>query len=134
MARLKESIAWPNAPDRTSQINQSLADKYFRIHPDRIYRPPVNKYNIVGDRVEECKTLVVHEFSMGDVDDPDLYAAEPLLAWEKSDAGQWVMKNSADTPTWYRIADPMSYGYKYQIHAKLMGPALTEWLLKYGCK
>jgi hypothetical protein len=130
MARVKESIAWPNAPDRTSQINQHLADQYFHNHPGRGYRPPMTKYVIVGDRVEEVKTVVVHEFQMGDVEDPDLYAAEPLMAWEKSEAGQWCMKNAADTPTWYRMADPISYGYKYQIHAKLMGPALTEWLLR----
>jgi len=130
MARVKESIAWPNAPDRTSHINQHLADQYFHNHPDRVYRPPMTKYVIVGDRVEEVKTIVVHEFQMGDVEDPDLYAAEPLMAWEKSEAGQWCMKNSADTPTWHRMADPISYGYKYQIRAKLMGPALTEWLLR----
>jgi hypothetical protein len=130
MARVKESIAWPNAPDRTSQINQHLADQYFHNRPDRVYQPPMTKYVIVGDRVEEVKTVVVHEFQMGDVEDPDLYAAEPLMAWEKSEAGQWCMKNAADTPTWYRMADPISYGYKYQIHAKLMGPALTEWLLR----
>jgi hypothetical protein len=130
MARVKESIAWPNAPDRTSHINQHLADQYFHNHPDRVHRPPMTKYVIVGDRVEEVKTVVVHEFQMGDVEDPDLYAAEPLMAWERSEAGQWCMKNAADTPTWYRMADPISYGYKYQIHAKLMGPALTEWLLR----
>ena len=130
MARVKESIAWPNAPDRTSHINQHLADQYFHNHPGRVYRPPMTKYVIVGDRVEEVKTVVVHEFQMGDVEDPDLYAAEPLMAWERSEAGQWCMKNAADTPTWYRMADPISYGYKYQIHAKLMGPALTEWLLR----
>ena len=84
--------------------------------------------------MEECKTIVVHQFSMGDVDDPDLYAAQPLYEWEHSEAGQWVMKNAADTPTWYRMADPMSYGYQYQIRAKLMGPALTEWLLRYGAE
>ena len=130
MARVKESIAWPNAPDRTSQINQHLADQYFHNHPARVYQPPMTKYVIVGDRVEEVKTVVVHEFQMGDVEDPDLYAAEPLMAWEKSEAGQWCMKNAADTPTWYRMADPISYGYKYEIRAKLMGPALTEWLLR----
>jgi hypothetical protein len=134
LARVKESIAWPNAPDRTSQANQHLADQYFEIHKDRIYRPPVTKYVMVDDRVEEVKTIVVHEFSMGDVDDPDLYAAEPLIEWEKSDKGQWVMKNSCDTPTWHRMADPVSYGYKYRITAKFMGPALTEMLLRYGDK
>lgn len=123
---------WPNAQDHTKEINQKLADSYFQHHSSYTHRPPRNKYNIIGDRVEECKEVVVHSFSMGDVEDPDLYAAEPLYQWEHSAEGQWIMKHAADTPTWYRIADPMSYGYQYQIRAKLMGPALTEWLLKYG--
>ncbi len=132
MARVKESIAWPNAPDRTSQVNQVLADWFFHAQPNRKYGPPIMKYNLVGDRVEEAKTVVVHKFTMGDVEDPDLYAAEPLYRWQESEAGQWIMKNACDTPTWYRMADPTSFGYKYEIHAKLMGPALTEWLLRNG--
>jgi len=130
MAQIKNSIAWPNAPDRTSQANQALADWYFKAHPDRIYRP-VMKYNLIGDRVEESKRVVVHKFSMGDVDDPDLYAAQPLWEWENSDIGQWVMKNSCETPTWHRMVDPVSFGYRYEIQATFMGAALTEWLLKY---
>lgn len=132
MGKLKESVMWPNATDYTNQWNQRLADSYFQHHNPYTHQSPRNKYNIVGDRVEECKTVVVHSFTMGDVEDPDLYAAEPMIQWEKSDAGQWVMRNAADTPTWHRMADPMTYGYKYQIRAKLMGPALTEWLLRYG--
>lgn len=132
MGRVKESISWPYAPDRTSQINQYLADGWSRHHKDKIYRPPMTKYVLVGDRVEEVKTVVVHEFSMGDVEDPDLYAAQPLHEWEKSEQGQWIMKNACDTPTWHRMADQVTYGYRYRITAKLMGPALTEWLLKYG--
>jgi len=132
MGKLKESIMWPNATDYTTQWNQKLADSYFQHHNPYTHRSPRNKYNIVGDRVEECKTVVVHSFTMGDVEDPDLYAAEPLLKWENSDQGQWIMKNACDTPTWHRMADPVSYGYKYIIRAKLMGPALTEWLLRYG--
>ena len=129
---------WPDARDYTPQINQKLADSYFQHHNPYTHRPVRNKYNIIktpeGDRVEECKEVIVHTFQMGDVDDPDLYAAQPLIEWEKSDAGQWVMKNAADTPTWHRMADPSTYGYKYQIRAKLMGPALTEWLLRHGDK
>lgn len=135
MAQIKGK-GFPNAPDRTAYINQRLADSYFQNHPDRIYQPPTTKYVVVktteGDRVEEVRELIVHHFTMGDVEDPDLYAAEPLMAWEKSEAGQWCMKNAADTPTWHRMADPMSYGYSYQIRAKFMGPALTEWLLRHG--
>jgi len=123
---------WPDAPDRTSSVNQHLADSYFQHHSPYTHKPVKHKYNVIGDRVEECKEIIVHRFTMSDVDDPDLYAAQPLIEWEKSDAGQWIMKNAADIPTWYRMADPLTMGYQYQIRAKLMGPALTEWLLRYG--
>lgn len=90
------------------------------------------EYTLVGDRVEQTKTVVVHSFRMGDVEDPDLYAASPLIEWEKSEIGQWIMSNAVETPSCHRIIEPSSYGYLYQIRAKLRGPALTEWLLKYG--
>lgn len=135
MGKLKESLMWPNAPDRTSAVNQALADSFFKHHSPYTHKPVRHKYNIIktpeGERVEECREMVVHSFSMGDVDDPDLYAAQPLREWEDSEFGQWVMKNAADTPTWHRISDPSIYGYKYQIRAKFMGPALTEMLLRF---
>jgi hypothetical protein len=40
------------------------------------------------------------------------------------------MKHAVETPTWYRMADPVSYGYKYEIRARFAGPALTEMLLR----
>lgn len=132
MAIDKNNVSWSQAPDRTREINQHLADRYYEGRPDRIFGTPVNKYIVIGDRVEEVRTLVVHEFSLGDVEDPDLFAAEPLIAWEKSEKGQWIMNNACETPTWHRTADPSSMGFRYRITAKLAGAALTEWLLKYG--
>ena len=125
---------WPNAKDHTRAINEILAGSFFQHHSPYTHKPVKHKYNVIGDRVEECREITVYTFSMGDVEDPDLYAAEPLYKWGKSEAGQWVMKNAPDTPTWHRMADPTTYGYKYAIRAKLMGPALTEWLLRYGDK
>ncbi len=119
-------------PDRISAGDQVLADEYFKYHSPYTHTPPKNKYNIVGDRVEECREIVVHEFTMGDVEDPDLYAGQPLYEWQNSEFGQWCMKNAADTPTWHRHADPVTYGYRYTITAKFMGPALTEMLLRKG--
>jgi hypothetical protein len=118
--------------DRMAAGNQILADEYFKYHSPYTHKPPKNKYNMIGDRVEECRELVVHEFTMGDVEDPDLYAAQPLYEWQISEFGQWCMTHAADTPTWHRHADPISYGYKYTITAKFMGPALTEMLLRKG--
>ena len=79
---------------------------------------------------EEIKELVVHTFVMGDVEDPDLYAAEPLLAWQESEDGKWIMTHAVDTPEWHRMADVTSFGHKYYITAKLQGARLTEWLLR----
>lgn len=118
--------------DSTAAFNKVLADSYFSIHNDRIYAPPVYKYKIVGDRVEECKQVTVHTFSLGDVEDPDLYAAQPLWDWQESEEGKWIMQNSVEPPVWHRLADPLTYGYKYAITARLMGPALTAWLLKHN--
>lgn len=85
---------------------------------------------IINDQAEEIKEVEVHSFSMGDVEDPDLYAAQPLYEWQESEQGKWVMEHAIEPPCWYRLADPISYGYKYSIRAKLYGPALTEWLLR----
>lgn len=90
------------------------------------------KYKIIGDRIEEIREVRVHEFSLGDVEDPDLYAAQPLWEWQQTEKGQWVMNNAYETPVWHRMIDHNAFGWKYCITVKLMGPALTEWLLRYG--
>lgn len=90
------------------------------------------KYKIVGDRIEEIREVTVHEFFMGDVDDPEIYAAHPMYEWTQSEKGQWVMKNAYEVPVYHHQQDFASMGYKYVIRAKFMGPALTEWFLRYG--
>lgn len=90
------------------------------------------KYKIVGDRIEEIREVTVHEFTIGDVDDPEIYAAHPIWEWQKTERGQWVMENAYEVPIFYHQQDFASMGYKYVIRAKFIGPALTEWLLRYG--
>ncbi len=92
----------------------------------------IYQYTLVGDRVEETKEVVVHTFTMGDVEDPDLYAAQPLWEWQESEQGKWVMTHAVETPVWHRTADTYNYGYRYAITAKLQGARLTEWLLRNG--
>ena len=88
------------------------------------------KYMMVKDRVEEVRELVVYEFNLGDVEDPDLHAAEPLWKWQSSEMGKWIMSNAIEPPSWHRVPDQLQYGYRYQIRAKLMGARLTEFLLR----
>jgi hypothetical protein len=77
------------------------------------------QFQIVDGKIIRESTVVVYEFVMGDVEDPDLFAAEPLLAWQKSEAGEWVMLHSVDQPQWHRQVDYESYGYRYCVTARL---------------
>jgi hypothetical protein len=77
-------------------------------------------------------TVVVHNFRMGDVEDPDLYAAEPLWQWQNTDMGKWVMANAVQTPSWHRSADFPNYGYSYSIRAELAPKDYTYWWIKWG--
>jgi hypothetical protein len=82
--------------------------------------------------VKEIHKIVVHQFLMGDVEDPDLYAAQPMWDWEKSEQGQFVMKNAVDTPEWHRHIDHTTYGHRYAIVAELESKKLAEFYLRWG--
>jgi hypothetical protein len=89
------------------------------------------KYKIIDDRVHEIHNVVVHRFKMGDVEDPDLYAATPLLEWQESEQGKWIMERAIDKPMWHRQSDPMNYNYEYAITAQLKERDYTHWLVKW---
>lgn len=76
--------------------------------------------------------IVVHRFRLGDVEDPDLYAADPILNWEKSDQGKFVMENSITTPKWYRQISFETMGWEFAIVAELTSKKLTEFYLRWG--
>ena len=76
--------------------------------------------------------ITVHRFTLGDVDDPDIYAAQPIYDWEQSEEGQWVMANAVETPSWHRCVDQVSYGYRYEIRANLKDEDVTFFKLKWA--
>lgn len=76
-------------------------------------------------------TVIACKFSVGDVEDPDLYASQPIYEWEQSEAGQWMMKHSDPTPMWQRDYDILTYGTKYVIKGYLTSEQYTYWKLKY---
>jgi hypothetical protein len=89
---------------------------------------------VVGDQhiVDEIHKVVVHRFRMGDVEDPDLYAAQPIYEWQQTDQGKFIMEHAIDKPEWHRQLDPQSYGYQYAIVAELEKKKLSEFYLKWG--
>jgi hypothetical protein len=92
----------------------------------------INQYMLTDDRVDEIHNVAVHTFRMGDVEDPALYAAQPLWEWEKSDAGKWVMEHAVETPAWYQQMTPYDLHYVFVIRAKLKAKDYSYFLLKWG--
>lgn len=75
--------------------------------------------------------VTFHSFSMGDVDDVDIYAAQPIYEWQQTEQGRWVMEHARDLK-YYTSADPTSFGYRITIRGEIAGPAATEYFLRWN--
>ena len=74
--------------------------------------------------------LVVHSFVLSDVDDPEIYAAEPLWHWQQTEAGKWVMDNAIET-SWHRSWDHHTMAQVYKVVSTLTEENATWYQLKY---
>ena len=79
-----------------------------------------------------------HWFTVSDVEDPDIYwnvfhfrAAEPIFEWQKSEAGQWMMKYSDPAPSWHQATDLASWGVRFLTRGYLTPELYTFWKLKF---
>jgi hypothetical protein len=77
------------------------------------------------------RKIVFHSFNMGDVEDPEIYAAFPIMEWEKSEVGKWVMENAVETPSWHLRTDHGTYGYRVDIVGALKEIDEVYYRLKY---
>lgn len=82
--------------------------------------------------VREIHKVVVHRFRLGDVEDPEIYAAEPIWNWQQTEAGKFVMEHAEDQPVYHQHIDHMHYGYQYAITAELEKKKLAEFYLRFG--
>jgi hypothetical protein len=89
---------------------------------------------IFDDRAYKIHTVRVHQFRIGDVEDPDLYAAQPLWEWQESEMGKWVMERAVEVPEWHRNINHIGYHFEYIVVAKLKDVDYTFWTLKWGSK
>jgi len=105
-------------------------DQVHRRNAEGLYRAP--EVQVINGVAVKFATVPVHEFRMGDVEDPDVYAAGPLLDWQKSPAGAWIMEHAVEVPYWTRATDHHNYGVTYRIMARLSEPDLLFFKLKFS--
>jgi len=92
------------------------------------------KHQWLSDVNFNMKTVRVHKFNMGDVEDVELYVAEPLYQFEMSEKGQWVMQNALEPPIWNQRFVQDAYYYIITIDAKFTDEMATFFQLKWGNK
>ena len=79
-------------------------------------------------------SIELHEFHMGDVEDPYLYAADPIYKWQQTEKGKWVMQHALDQPVFHCIPNPDWFGYRVVISGNLSPKDQTFYFLKWSIK
>lgn len=96
---------------------------------NNLYKPAEVK--IINGVAVRRRDVCVHEITMGDVEDPDLFVAEPIWRWQQTDEGRFIMSHAVEPPYWTRTVDYASYGHRYRIIARLDEQHETFWRLKW---
>jgi len=75
--------------------------------------------------------ITFYTFTMGDVDDIDIYAAQLIWEWQQTDQGCWVMENAHDL-TYRAYNDIKNWMYKASIRGEIRDPRkVTEYYLRW---
>lgn len=87
-----------------------------------------NQYQIHNNEVHERR--IVYRFALADVEDPEIYAAKPILDWKNSEHGKWVMEHGLD-PTFHIHTDYAQFGYIVIVTAHITPKRWTEYCLRF---
>ena len=68
---------------------------------------------------------------MGDVEDPYLYASQPIYEWQQTDMGKWCMDHLVGEGTFICEPDPECWGFNVIIAGDLEEKDYIYFKLKY---
>ena len=92
-------------------------------------KPPECK--IINGKVVKFSDMVVHQFRIGDVEDPRLYAADPIWQWQQTEAGKFVTENAVEPIWWMQSTNYPSHESEFTIVARMKESDQTFYTLKY---
>ena len=76
------------------------------------------------------KRIVFATFNMGDVEDPEIYIAQPIYEFQQTPKGRWMMENCKD-PVYNIHPCPETYGYRAVIYGEVEDKLATEFYLRW---
>jgi hypothetical protein len=85
------------------------------------------KCKIINDQV--VTRYVLHEFTVGDTDNIEVYLRHPLREWEQTPAGKFCMDKATEI-TYHTTFDQMTYAHRVAVTGYLSGKNATFWELK----
>ena len=68
---------------------------------------------------------------MGDVEDPELYAAFPLGEFMETEKGKWIKSHCKD-PCYIIRPDPNTFGVRCIVYGDVEDKSATEYYLKWN--
>ena len=75
--------------------------------------------------------ITFHIFNIGDVEDIDIYVAEPIYQWQQTEQGRWVMENAYNL-TYHTQIDQRFWGQDVAIRGEINDPKkITEYFLRW---
>ena len=87
---------------------------------------------VINSKPVRFRDVCVRTLEIPDVEDPDLFVADLIWKWQRSEAGCWVIGNAVDKPYWISAKEPVTYVTRIKIMARLSEQNETFWRLKWG--
>ena len=75
--------------------------------------------------------ILVHSIEMGDVEDPEIYAADPIIEFEKTEQGLWLKEHSLEQMEFIIRPNGGAFGFIIHLFAQLTDKDLTYYSLKW---
>lgn len=107
-----------------SLIQRHAPAEYSHWRPEEV--------KIIDEVPVRFSDVCVHEFTMSDVDDIEIYVASPIWDWQQSEEGCWVMEHAVNEPYWVQNIDSNSLSYRIRIMARLSEKDQIFWKLKWA--
>lgn len=75
--------------------------------------------------------ILFYRFSLGDVDDVDLYTVAAITEWQHTDQGRWVMQHAGNVRM-FTSRDLSTNTHRVDVIGEIdHGPLLTEYALRW---
>lgn len=84
---------------------------------------------VIDGKAVRFRDVCVHEITLGDVEDPNLWVAEPIWQWQQTEPGKFVMEHAEEAPYWVSGVNYNNWGTSYRIMARLSEQNETFWRL-----